>query len=111
LKEYSKSRPEEKIEAWVEGLNSKLPSEEEQKLWSVGVNDVEKEINEIFCITERIGCEIKKIEYLSNSITVINIYSVLGLITGLVLTSTGFYLWYIKLQAFIDNAVLSGTIP
>jgi len=79
--------------------------------WKENAKEVEKDQRELSIILENTECEIKKIEYLSEAINSINIFAIIGFFSGLALTISGFYLWYVKLQVFVDTAVVSGITP
>ncbi len=61
-------------------------------------------------LIENNECEVKKMEYLAGSVKMMNWFSAIGILTGLTLTISGFSLWYIRLQIFVDGAVASGTV-
>ena len=56
----------------------------------------------------RINCELDKLGYLKDRIRYLKYIQLTLVCSSLVLLSFGFYLWYIKLQAYLDIAVQTG---
>lgn len=98
---------ERKVSKLEDGLKQ-VRSQADLDEISESSEQIVSEQNQLSFILEDTDCELKKIEYLSDSVKFLNGFSVIGTLSGLVLTSFGFYLWYIKLQSFLDKALING---
>jgi hypothetical protein len=69
------------------------------------IEKYEKEFLQIRCTRHEIEKDIKEIEYLVGKIKIINFVQGFSLLVGLAMAISGFYLWYTKLQIFLDSAI------
>lgn len=74
------------------------------------IEEYEKEFLQIRCARLEIEKDIKEIEYLVSKIKIINFVQWVSVLIGLAMAISGFYLWYTKLQFFLDSAIASKII-
>lgn len=79
--------------------------------WEADADELEKDQDELAALVEERRCELSKIDILSDTLKIIRLSSLLGIFVGLSLTLSGFFLWYIRLQTFVDRAMLTGVNP
>ncbi|KAF5049926.1 hypothetical protein DSECCO2_434740 [anaerobic digester metagenome] len=74
------------------------------------IEKYEKEFLQIRCARLEIEKDIKEIEYLVSKIKIITFVQLASVLIGLAMAISGFYLWYTKLQFFLDSAIASKII-
>lgn len=72
------------------------------------LSEISKKMTEVQIQDRRINCELDKLGYLKDRIRYLKYIQLTLVCSSLVLLSFGFYLWYIKLQAYLDIAVQTG---
>jgi len=83
---------------------SKIYSEKQNKTLEE-VEIYEKESLDNRCARIQIDKEVKEIEYLVAKFKVVNSIQIFSILLGLSMFISGFYLWYTKLQIFLDAAI------
>lgn len=66
------------------------------------LNEKSQDISRITCIME---CETRKVTYLSEKLFLIGFLQSVGFFMGAALCGSGFYLWYFRLQIYVDAAL------
>ena len=74
-------------------------------------DQMQKNHRDIDIFLENTKCEMNKAQYLVQSIKNMAIISWAGVIVGGSLSVSGFYLWYVRLQAYVDNSIQTGINP
>lgn len=95
-----------KFKDWFHQNRTEIPRTQLEELASVA-KDIDSFSLEIAKDQIENECELKKVELVQGYLAQLLFLQVVGVFVGMVLTVTGFYMWYEKVQVFIDAAIVT----
>ncbi|WP_194579314.1 hypothetical protein, partial [Vibrio anguillarum] len=94
-----------KFKDWFHQNRIEIPRSQLEELVASVPKDIDSFSLEIAKDQIENECELKKVELVQGHLAQLSFLQVVGVFVGMVLTVTGFYMWYEKVQVFIDATI------